>query len=66
MKKYWQTMVEFLKEVRAELKKVTWPSREGVFTSTKVVLLLSVMLGVYVGVVDAFFKFIIHQLLSMR
>ncbi|MDD2717125.1 MAG: preprotein translocase subunit SecE [Candidatus Wallbacteria bacterium] len=66
MKKYWLIVVEFLKEVRGELKKVSWPSREGVFTSTKVVLLLSLMLGAYVGVVDALFRFIINQLLSMR
>lgn len=66
MQKYWQQTLSFLKDVRAELKKVSWPSREGVVSSTKVVIILSVMLGLYVGGLDAFFGRLIKMLMGMR
>jgi len=55
--------VNFLKDVRAELKKVNWPSREGVMSSTKVVLLLSVVLSAYVGALDALFQYLVKYFL---
>ena len=43
---------EFLGNVKAELKKVTWPSREEVASSTKVVLVSVVLIAAALGVVD--------------
>ncbi len=42
----------FLSEVRNELKRVTWPSQKEVYATTVVVILTSVVIGVYLFVVD--------------
>lgn len=43
---------QFLREVRMELKKVTWPSRKQTIGSTAVVLLLVILVSIFLGVVD--------------
>jgi preprotein translocase subunit SecE len=43
----------FLRESKAELKKVSWPTRKQVWYSTLVVLGLTFVVGVYLGAVDA-------------
>lgn len=45
--------VTFFQEVVAELKKVTWPSRDETMKLTAVVIALSVIVGVFVGGLDA-------------
>jgi preprotein translocase subunit SecE len=45
--------VQFIKEVVAELKKVTWPTREDTMKLTAVVIALSVIVGVFIGGLDA-------------
>jgi preprotein translocase subunit SecE len=42
----------FLREVRIELKKVVFPSREEVIGSTKVVLVLILITAVFLGMID--------------
>ena len=44
--------VTFLKEVRAELNKVSWPTREQVIKLTIVVVAVSLTIGIYVGGLD--------------
>ena len=44
---------KFLKEVVAELKKVTWPTREETIKLTAVVIAISVIVGVFIGGLDA-------------
>ncbi|MDY6823599.1 MAG: preprotein translocase subunit SecE [Thermodesulfobacteriota bacterium] len=44
--------LQFLREVRVELKKVTWPSRKQTIGSTAVVLLLVFLVGFFLGIVD--------------
>ncbi len=46
------TPVIFLKEVRDELKKVVWPTRNEVIRLTAVVILVSLVVGVYLGGID--------------
>ena len=43
---------QFLREVKTELKKVTWPSRKQTMASTGVVLGLVVLISVFLGLVD--------------
>ena len=45
----------FIEEVIAELKKVTWPSRDETIKLTVVVILLSVAVGAFIGGLDALF-----------
>ena len=47
-----QKGMEFLREVRVELKKVTWPSRKQTAGSTLVVIILVFILGAFLGLVD--------------
>jgi preprotein translocase subunit SecE len=49
---WWQRTVEFLTEVRNEMKRVTWPSQREVYATTVVVILTSVFFGVYLFGVD--------------
>jgi len=46
------TPVIFLKEVGDELKKVVWPTRDEVIRLTAVVIIVSLIVGVYLGVID--------------
>lgn len=45
-------IIRFFKESFGELKKVTWPSREEVISSTKVVLVSTVLIALALGLVD--------------
>ena len=46
----------FIKGMRSELKKVTWPSFRQVVNNTLVVLLVIISSGVFIGLVDLLFK----------
>ncbi|MCK4389644.1 MAG: preprotein translocase subunit SecE [Desulfobacterales bacterium] len=43
---------QFLREVKIELKKVTWPSKKDTLTSTGVVIILVVIISSFLGLVD--------------
>jgi len=43
---------EFLTEVRAELGKVTWPTRKETVSTTWVVVAIVVLISIYLGVCD--------------
>ena len=47
--------VSFLREVRDELKKVTWPTKEETFRLTGLVVVVSVIVAVFVGSTDFLF-----------
>lgn len=44
--------VQFVKEVVAELKKVTWPTRQETVKLTAVVIAISLIVGVFIGFLD--------------
>jgi preprotein translocase subunit SecE len=46
----------FLQEVRGELKKVTWPSRKEVYSTTLVVIATSIFFGFYLWGLDLVFS----------
>ena len=48
----WNRTRTFLAEVRNELKRVTWPTRNEVYATTVMVILTSVFFGVFLWVVD--------------
>ena len=45
-------IVKYFKETRLELSKVAWPSKLELRDSTVVVIILSVILSVFIGVID--------------
>ncbi|MDD5097849.1 MAG: preprotein translocase subunit SecE [Candidatus Omnitrophica bacterium] len=44
--------VNFLKEVRSELSKVSWSTREELLASTGLVIVVTSLMTVFIGVVD--------------
>lgn len=44
--------IQFLREVKVELKKVTWPSRKQTIGSTVVVIVLVTVVSLFLGMVD--------------
>lgn len=42
----------FLKEVVAELRKVTWPTKDELVGSTIVVIVVSLVVAIFIGIVD--------------
>jgi preprotein translocase subunit SecE len=49
---WWENSRNFFQEVRSELKRVTWPSRREVYATTVVVILTSILFGVYLWGLD--------------
>jgi len=45
-------LAKFIREVRNELKRVSWPSRDEIRDSTTVVIILVLILSVFIGLVD--------------
>jgi preprotein translocase subunit SecE len=45
-------LVKYVKESRLELKKVVWPTREAVVSSTKVVLVSTAIVALFLWLVD--------------
>jgi preprotein translocase subunit SecE len=44
--------LQFLSEAKAELKKVTWPTRQQTLASTAVVMVIVVIMAIYLGIID--------------
>ena len=57
--------VEFLKEVRVELSKISWPTREELRESTVVVIVSVIVITVFIGAVDQVFNWMWRLLLSV-
>ena len=55
MKQQFAKIVKYLKETRAETKKVVWPDRRYITVATIVILVLVVLAGLYVTVIDLAF-----------
>lgn len=51
----------FLREVRAELEKVTWPGRQEVQAATLVIIALVLLLAAFIGGVD----FVVSRVLGL-
>jgi preprotein translocase subunit SecE len=43
---------EFLVSVREELRKVTWPTRDELVKATRMIVVLSIILGIVIGLMD--------------
>jgi preprotein translocase subunit SecE len=59
----WQELVSFFSEVKAELKKVTWPGRQEVYATTIVVILTTIFFGFYLYGLDIVMSQVFTRLL---
>lgn len=56
--------ITFLREVRVELGKVSWPSRNQLLVYTGVVIGLCLLFAVYLGGLDTLFAWILNRLIG--
>jgi len=54
----------FIKEVRAELSKVTWVGRKEIMSGTVAVLVLSAFIALFLSLVDAGLSTLVRLVLS--
>ncbi|HEY4489680.1 MAG TPA: preprotein translocase subunit SecE [Candidatus Paceibacterota bacterium] len=55
-------LIEYIKETKAELKHVSWPTRRQSVIFTIIVVLISIGVAAYLGLFDAIFSFILEKL----
>jgi preprotein translocase subunit SecE len=48
--------IQFLKDARLELKKVSWPNRKELVGSTTLVIIVSILAGLFLGLLDVIFS----------
>jgi len=61
-----QKIKDFLKGVRSELRRVSWPDRKLVTKATISVIIFSLVVGVYLWVLDLAFTKILSLILALR
>jgi preprotein translocase subunit SecE len=52
VREYYDKTKQFLAEVVRELKQTTWPNRKETLATTGVVLVISILIAIYLGLVD--------------
>ena len=59
---WWQRSRVFLTDVRNEMKRVSWPSRREVYATTVVVILTSLVFGLYLFGIDLLLNTAVQRL----
>ena len=57
---------EFARETQQEIKKVTWPTRKETVTTTIMIVVMAIIVGVFFLAIDSFLGFVISRLLGMQ
>ncbi|MFN2202691.1 MAG: preprotein translocase subunit SecE, partial [Caldilineaceae bacterium] len=58
-------LVRYFRDTRAEIAKVTWPTREEGLRLTGIVLIVTVVSGAFLWLADSFFGFVVTGLLQL-
>ena len=53
IKRFFQAIIDFFKDVKSELSKVTFPSKNETIGSTTVVIVFTLIVSIFLAVVDA-------------
>ena len=56
---------EFFRQVRTEVSKIVWPSREETLRTAIMVVIMTTILGVFFFGVDSFFGWVVKWLMSL-
>lgn len=59
-----QKVQQYIKDVIQEMKKVTWPTWDELKGSTLVVMVFSIIMGLYIAGLDICLGFIVNKLLG--
>ena len=57
--------IQFLKDVRNEVKRVTWPSKKEAMGGTGVVLVTVFLISIFLGLVDTLLSKIVESLIKV-
>ncbi len=57
------SIVSYIKEVIAETKKVKWPTKKQIINYTLIVIVLSIIMAIYVGALDALFAKLLSKII---
>jgi preprotein translocase subunit SecE len=57
-------VIQFLKEANLELKKVSWPTRKELTGATTLVIVVSIIAGVFLGILDLLFFGSVYKLIQ--
>jgi preprotein translocase subunit SecE len=55
---------QFLGQVKTEMEKVAWPSKDELTTSTIVVIISTILLGFFIGICDVVLSRVINFLIG--
>jgi preprotein translocase subunit SecE len=56
---------QFVEEVQAETKRVTWPDRQQLRNATIVILIFVVILAIIIGAMDSVFSWLIRLIIGL-
>ncbi len=59
----WVRVREYISDVRVEMKRVTWPSKQEIYGTTVMVILTTFLFGIYFWVCDQVFSVTVSRLL---
>ncbi|MBI5267493.1 MAG: preprotein translocase subunit SecE [candidate division Zixibacteria bacterium] len=57
-----EKLTQFLKEVQAELRKVTWPTKDELIGSTVVTIVVSLVVAIFIGIVDRVLSILVSSI----
>jgi preprotein translocase subunit SecE len=63
LKKWWASALEFFNEVKAEFKKISFPTKAETIGSTTVVIIFCVIMSIYLSVVDSFLVWLVGKII---
>ncbi|MEN6310514.1 MAG: preprotein translocase subunit SecE [Acidobacteriota bacterium] len=63
--RWYKRFGNFLKDVKSEIKKVTWPARTEVYSTTIVVIAATIFFGFYLFLMDVVFSWLIGKVQSL-
>ncbi|HOW85124.1 MAG TPA: preprotein translocase subunit SecE [Candidatus Aminicenantes bacterium] len=63
--RWYRRLWNFLKDVWAELKRVTWPSKNEVINTTIVVIAATIFFGFFLFFMDVIFAWLLNQVKNL-
>lgn len=59
-------LVEFFRETRREIAKVTWPTRKETVMTTVMIVVMALLAGIFFFIADSALGYVISRILGMR
>ncbi len=57
-------LVDYIKDTKSELKHVSWPTRKQAITFTMIVVVISIVIAIYLGALDALFTLLLSKIVG--